>query len=103
MESQNTIIVEQFNAHNPLWHSNLQSDSRGNRLADRRVCADFAAMSEIEHTIVAMATTSSPDISIASSNSAMNISWSSISKLGSDISAITFEVDCMKVKAAKET
>ena len=89
-----SIIVGDINAHNPLWHSKLQCDARGNNIPAEIDNSNHVVLNEKAHTRITEQCKSSPDISLASSSVAMNLDWRTELALGSDHLPIILSVNC---------
>ena len=100
-----TIIVGDMNAHNSLWFSSLSADSRGDKFAEEIDNSTFVVINENTPTRKTASCSSSPAISIVSSDLAMSISWSCESRLGSDHLPIIISLACEvhKVAAGKKS
>ena len=100
-----TIIVGDMNAHNSLWFSSLSADSRGDKFAEEIDNSTFVVINENTPTRKTASCSSSPDISIVSSDLAMSTSWSCESRLGSDHLPIIISLACEvhEVEAGKKS
>ena len=89
-----TLIVVDMNGHSQLWHSNLDEDRRGQLFSSEVDESNFMVLNEKKPTRVTKTTQSSPDISLAHWNLAMNIDWAVETALGSDHRPITLRLTC---------
>ena len=79
-----SLILGDFNAHDLLWHSNIQ-DNRGSELADEIGNSPFGVLNENTPTRVpSNGSATSPDISIASTSLINSVEWRTETSLGSD-------------------
>ena len=93
-ELEDCIIVGDFNAHSPLWHSKLPEDTGGNNIASEIDLSNHVVLNEKASTRVTDSCESSPDIRRASSRLAMNIGWRTEYALGSDHLSIVLSITC---------
>ena len=77
-------VLGDLNAHHDLWLSNSTTDARGNALADSIANLDCGIINENLPTRVTNTASTSPDISIASSNLLPVTNWSVEKKMSSD-------------------
>ena len=80
-----SFIVRKSNAHHSRWDTNTNEDERGEQLADEIDAADYTILSENEATrLPTNGRSTSPDISLASSDIALLSDWSVSTSLASD-------------------
>ncbi len=77
-------VLGDLNAHHDLWLSNSTPDTRGNALADSIANLDCGIINENLPTRITPTATTSPDISIASSNLLPVTNWSVEKRMSSD-------------------
>ena len=100
------LILGDFNAHHPQWHSEHGDDARGRHLADIIDHSTFAILNENTATRVSSnGCRSSPDISLASSDIFAYAAWRTIKALNSDHLpiVITLQREFSKVSSARRT
>lgn len=99
------LIVGDINAHNDLWFSDIQSDSRGEDIAEQIDASSFGILNEHSPTRIAQDTQSSPDITLASDSIFPSASWQVLTSLGSDHLPIivTLGRSVSKVESHKQT
>ena len=78
------IILGDFNAHSPLWHSDLEADDRGTLLEQEISDSEIGVLNEETPTRSTANCTSSPDITLASPNILPYTSWRTAYTLNSD-------------------
>ena len=79
-----SIILGDFNAHNPLWYSSIQ-DSRGDNIAGDIGDSNFGVLNEDTPTrLPSNGQPTSPDLSLASSSLLPHVEWETKTALGSD-------------------
>ena len=84
LTSSNTLVLGDFNAHDPLWHSSL-SDARGDVFAAEIDGAPFATINSNSPTrCPPNARPTSPDISLASADLLDSVEWKTLSQGPSD-------------------
>ena len=88
----NYFILGDLNAHHDLWLSNSTPNARGNALADSVAAKNCGIINEDLPTRVTNDASTSPDISIASSNLLPVTNWSVERKLSSDNLPITISL-----------
>ena len=84
MLGTSSLILGDFNAHHELWHSEATADTRGRLIVDTISSLDYGIINEDLPTRVHGDSTTSPDISIASSNLIPTSSWTTEIKMSSD-------------------
>ena len=82
--SDTSLILGDVNAHHDLWLSEATSDARGRKIVDTISGLDFGIINDYHPTRAANNSTSSPDISIASSNIIPSTTWKAELKMKSD-------------------
>ena len=93
LHMKDTLILGDFNAHDPLWFSPL-SDDRGRLLADEIGNSDFGVINEDSPTrLPSNGPQSSPDISLASLALLPYITWETKTEMGSDHLPITIKIE----------
>ena len=93
LELDERIIVTDFKAHSPLWHSKLPKDI-GNKIASEIDLSYHVVLNKKASKRATDSCKSSPDISLASSSIAMNIDCRMEYALGSDHLPIVLSVTC---------
>ena len=84
LSEPDSIILGDFNAHNPLWHSSIQ-DPRGDKIADDIGDSNFGVLNEdLPTRIPTNGQPTSPDISLASTSLLPHIEWETKTALSSD-------------------
>ena len=79
-----SIIVGDFNAHDPLWHSSL-SDARGANIASEIEAAEYGTLNDESPTrSPTVGQTTSPDITIVSPSLLTSTCWTTATALSSD-------------------
>lgn len=94
LQTQDHIILGDFNAHHPLWFSNISPDARGEDLAAEIDSSDYCVLNEDLATRVTASSLSSPDVSLASSSLIPLIDWHTEIALNSDHLPISLEINC---------
>ena len=79
-----SLILGDFNAHHELWHTEATTDTRGRLLVDSLSSLDYGVINEDIPTRVHNNSSTSPDISIASSNLIPTTNWKTETKMSSD-------------------
>ena len=100
------LILGDFNAHHPQWHSEHGDEARGRHLADIIDHSVFAVLNENTATRVSSnGCRTSPDISLASSDIFGCAAWRTITALNSDHLPIIITLQCefSKVSSARRT
>ena len=83
--NKTTLIVGDINAHHSRWDSNTNEVERGEQLAEKIDAADYPILCENEATrLPKNGRTTSPDISFASNDIALQSDWSVSTSLASD-------------------
>lgn len=86
------LILGDFNAHNKLWHSNIQ-DKRGDLIAEQINLSPYCTLNNHNQTrLPNNNSATSPDISLASADLASKSQWTTLTKLSSDHLPIIIEV-----------
>ena len=80
----NAMILGDVNAHHELWHSEANTDARGNQLADTIADKPFGILNEDQPTRIFNGTSTAPDISIASNSLLASSTWKTEVKMSSD-------------------
>ncbi len=81
---QDTLLIGDFNAHDPLWSSGTP-DSRGTSFAAEINLSDMAVLNSNSHTRITKNNAgSSPDISLVSSQLITSANWFTIPSMSSD-------------------
>ena len=89
-----SLIVGDINAHHSRRDANTNEDDRGEQLADEIDAADYTILSENEATrLLTNCRSTSPDISLASSENALLSDWSVSTSLASDHLPITINTE----------
>lgn len=84
LQHSDTLILEDFNAHDPLWYSQL-SDTKGSVLADEISNSNFRVLNEDSPTrLPTNRQPTSPDFSLASLSLPPYSSWKTRTNLSSD-------------------
>ena len=86
------MILGDVNAHNQLWHSEADNDSRGNALADAISGLTCGIINEDLPTRVTAQASTAPDISIVSANLIPTTTWKIANKMSSDHLPITINL-----------
>lgn len=99
------VILGDINAHHPLWFSIIQTDTRGNDIADQINDSNFGILNDQAPTRSAGDVVSSPDITLVHPNLLMSTNWSVQTALGSDHLPIIieFQRDVEKEHDTKKT
>jgi len=84
LNGNNHIVLGDFNAHHPSWHSALPNDPRGNSFADEIEASDYVVINEEQHTRITANCNSSPDITIISDGMFERVAWQTAVALSSD-------------------
>ena len=95
LQNEDTLIVGDFNAHDPLWHSTL-TDPRGNDFADEIGDLDFGVLNENVPTRIPTnqdQQPTSPDVSLASLSLLPYSSWETHTTFSSDHLPIVITLD----------
>ncbi|KAI5753538.1 hypothetical protein M8J77_001119 [Diaphorina citri] len=106
LNSDDTIIVGDFNGHHNTWDSYLSSDRRGEDLAAEIEQSDFGILNdEQQYTRLVGDQISSPDISLASTSLLQTTDWNANIKLSSDHLPITISIlrTIQKIKSENKT
>ena len=93
LQGESTIIMGDFNAHHPLWFSELPEDNRGTLLVEQIDDSTFSTINDNQSTRVTNNCSSSPDITLASTSLLHKLSWEAVSALSSDHLPIVIKVD----------
>ena len=81
-----SLIVGDINAHHSRWDTNTNEDERGEQQADKIDATDYTIPDENEATrLPTNGRSTSPDISLASNDIALQLDWSVSTSLASDI------------------
>ena len=92
LKTDNTLVLGDANAHDPLWHSPLV-DTRGNKLAGEIEFSDYGVLNENTPTrIPSNNQPTSPDVSLASMSLLTSAEWSTETSLSSDHLPITIKL-----------
>jgi hypothetical protein len=92
LPSGDALVLGDFNAHDPLWHSSIQ-DPRGSEIADTIGNSNFGVLNENTPTrLPSNGNATSPDISLASISLMNSIEWKTMTSLGSDHLPIIIKV-----------
>ena len=84
LSEPDSLILGDFNAHNPLWYSNIQ-DARGEKLAEEIAESNFGVLNEnVPTRLPSNGQPTSPDISLASTSLLPYIEWETKTALSSD-------------------
>ncbi len=94
-----SLILGDFNAHHELWHTEATADIRGRLLVDSISSLDFGVINEDQPTRVHSNSSTSPDISIASSNLIPTTNWYTETKMSSDHLPIIITISAELSKA----
>ena len=79
-----SLVLGDFNAHDSLWHSNIQ-DIRGSELADTIGNSSYCVLNENFPTRQpSHGQPTSPDITLASTSLITSTEWKTVTSLGSD-------------------
>ena len=78
------LILGDLNGHSKLWHSNVDEDARGRLMANSINDSDLGILNEDSPTRVTAACSSSPDISLSSSDLLPCSTWTALPALSSD-------------------
>ena len=84
LQGDDHIILGDFNAHHELWFSRLRNDTRGTSLVDQIEPSDFVIINEDSPTRITNTCSSSPDITLVSSNLFDSVEWRTAIRLSSD-------------------
>ena len=105
LSSSKTILVGDANAHSSLWHSSNQEDTRGSELAEEIKDSSFGVLNTDHPTRLPRGDQpSSPEISMASSDLLLDLSWKTEITLGSDHLPMKIELKRdTEVRAPKRT
>jgi len=80
-----SLIVGDFNAHHSLWYSNLDQNTRGNKLSAEIEMSLYGILNSKSPTRLPInGNPSSPDISLASPNLLPDTTWRVATRLNSD-------------------
>ena len=90
---KNAYVIGDLNAHNELWYSEANADSRGRDLVDTISGLDFGIINNDLPTRVTNQASTAPDVSIASSNLIPYTTWKVERKLNSDHLPITISLN----------
>ena len=105
LHGEETIIIGDLNAHDALWFSAL-ADQRGSKFSDEIGAANFGVLNEDHPTrLPTTGQASSPDISLASTDTLPYTSWETKTEMGSDHLpiVITIETDFKETKSDNRT
>ena len=91
LKTDNTLVLGDANAHDPLWHSPL-IDTRGNKLAGEIEFSDYGVLNENTPTRLPSNQPTSPDVSLASMSLLTSAEWSTETSLSSDHLPITIKL-----------
>lgn len=105
LNSDDCIVMGDFNAHHSLWHSAKEDDSRGNDLAEQVDHSHFGILNDDSPTRVTSACVSSPDFTLASPSLLTGIDWKTKVALDSDHIPIiiSIPVEITKCKSDRNT
>ena len=93
-----SLILGDFNAHHELWHSQATADIRGRLFVDSLSSLDYGVINEDLPTRVHNNSTTSPDISIASSDLIPTTNWTTETKMSSDHLPILITITANLIK-----
>ena len=105
LQYEDSILAGDFNAHDPLWHSELQ-DARGSDFADEIGNSNLGTLNDESPTrLPSNGQSSSPDISMASLSLLPYASWETKTSLGSDHLpiVITLQTDIKPITSENRT
>ncbi len=84
LSEPDSLVLGDFNAHNPLWHSSIQ-DARGDKIAEEIGDSAYGVLNEdVPTRLPSNGQATSPDISIASTSLLPHIEWETVTALSSD-------------------
>jgi hypothetical protein len=93
LSEPDSLILGDFNAHNPLWYSSIQ-DARGDKLAEEISESDFGVLNEnVPTRLPSFGQPTSPDISLASTSLLPYIEWETKTALSSDHLPIIIKIN----------
>ena len=89
----NSLVLGDFNAHDPLWHSSLQ-DQRGLDIAETIGNSNYGVLNDNSPTrLPSNGNATSPDISLTSISLMNSIEWKTMTNLGSDHLPIIIKIN----------
>ncbi|KAA0183355.1 hypothetical protein HAZT_HAZT003633 [Hyalella azteca] len=107
MESHNTIIMGDFNAHNPAWFSVTQDDHAAapcealmNQVDSSQL---FLLNQDTPTRLPSQAAPSSPDLTLISPHLALDAVWTLLARLNSDHLPISISLDSMNTSMNRPT
>ena len=96
----NSLVLGDFNAHDPLWHSSLQ-DQRGSDIAEIIGNSNFGVLNDNSPTrLPSNGNATSPDISLTSISLMNSIECKTMTSLGSDHHPIIIKINT-RISAVK--
>ena len=103
--AHDSIIMDDFNVHHPLWHCTLEENQCGTNLAEQIYESNYGVQNENFPTRITPTVSSSPDITIASPSLLLCIEWATQFALSSDHIPILISIkrNVVRVNAAKRT
>jgi len=84
LEGDFRIVLGDFNAHHSSWHSSLRNDARGTSISEQIDETDFCPINEPHPTRITPNCSSSPDITLVSSQLISFTTWQAVTALNSD-------------------
>ncbi|KAA0187452.1 hypothetical protein HAZT_HAZT006176 [Hyalella azteca] len=99
LDAHNTIIMGDFNAHNPAWFSATQDDrmaARGAALLNQIDSSQLVLLNQdIPTRLPSQGAPSSPDLTLISPHLALDAVWTPLAHLNSDHLPISISLDSM--------
>ncbi|KAA0192383.1 hypothetical protein HAZT_HAZT002411 [Hyalella azteca] len=99
LDAHNTIIMGDFNAHNPAWFSATQDDraaARGATLINQIDSGQFILPNQDTPTrLPSQGAPSSPDVTLISPHLALDAVWTPLARLNSDHLPISISLDSL--------